>query len=267
MGDRNRILWQDLTSPEIAELAEAGAVVIVPVGSIEQHGPHLPVSVDTIGALEVSRRAAAAIDEFPVLVTPPVWWGVSPHHMGFSGTISLTTDTFIALLTDICRSVAAHGFGHILILNGHGGNAGLVEVIAQRLTEGTSKVWVAAATYFRMIGEQLKAVGESAMGGMSHAGEMETSLLLAVRPSVVHMDRAKDELRKQLTSFSKLDMRSGGTVYYPLDLKRESAYGVLGAPSLATAEKGERILEVAVDKLVSFLREYQALSPRIRDEE
>lgn len=253
------ILWQDLTSPEIGELAEAGAVVIVPVGSIEQHGRHLPVSVDTIGAFEVARRAAATVDEFPVVVTPPVWWGVSPHHMGFPGTISLSTDTLIALLTDICKSVAAHGFERIMILNGHGGNAGLVQVAAQRMTEGSERVWVAAATYFHMIGDDLKELGESELGGMSHAGEMETSLVLAVRPSLVHMDRAEDAPRQRLTSFSKLDMRKGGTVYYPLDLRRDSQHGVLGVPSLAAAEKGEAILDVAVARLVAFLEEYHAL--------
>ncbi len=253
------ILWQNLSSPELGELARMGAVAIVPVGAIEQHGPHLPVGVDTIAASEVARRAAEEIEEFPVVVTPPVWWGVSPHHMGFAGTINLSTDTLIALLTDICRSVSKHGFERILILNGHGGNAGLVEVAAQRLTEGPEKVWVAAATYFRMISEELDAIGESELGGMSHAGEMETSVVLAVQPSLVRMDRAVDEPRRRLTSFTKADARLGGTVYYPLDLRRDSRSGVLGVPGVASAEKGERILQAAVDKLVAFLREYREL--------
>jgi creatinine amidohydrolase len=252
-------LWQDHTSPELGALAQAGAVVIVPVGSIEQHGAHLPVSTDTTAVYEVARQAATQVTEFPVLVAPPVWWGVSPHHMGFPGTISLSTDTFILLMSEICQSIAAHGFQRILILNGHGGNAALVSVIAQRLSEQRPAVWVAAATYFAMLAEDLQTIGESAFGGMSHACEMETSLLLTLRPDLVHMDKVDDFMGQPWTSFFAWDMRQGGTVYYPYDMLRDTRTGVIGAPSLATREKGDRILAAAATKVAAFLREYHAM--------
>lgn len=259
MSNPSSVLWQDHTWPELGELARVGAAVIVPVGSIEQHGPHLPVSVDTTCVYEVARHAAQAVTEFPVLVAPPLWWGISPHHMAFSGTITLSTDTFIAVVTDICRSIASHGFRRILILNGHGGNGAAVSVIAQRLSESQPTLWVAAATYFAMIAEDLNTIGESDFGGMSHACEMETSLMLALRPDLVHMDRAEDDMRGPWTSFFGWDMRTGGTVYYPYDMKRDTNQGVIGAPTLATLDKGQLILTAAATKVANFLREYHAM--------
>lgn len=256
MTDEGPILWEDLCSPDIGRLSDAGAMVIVPVGAIEQHGPHLPVGTDTIGVLEVARRAAVRIESRPVVVVPPVWWGFSPHHMAFSGTISLQSDTFVALLTDLCGSIAANGFLRILILNGHGGNAQLVQLVAQEVMEGHPPVSVAAATYFSMIVDDLKALGESEPGGMAHAGEMETSFMLAVRPDLVRMDQTIDEPYRPSSSYFLSDMRCGGTVYYPPDLRRDTRHGVLGVPTLGTAEKGSAFLEAAVSELVQFLREY-----------
>jgi creatinine amidohydrolase len=251
------ILWQDLTSPELGELAQAGAAVIVPVGAIEQHGPHMPVSTDITSADAVARLAAASIEEFPVLVAPPVWWGVSPHHMAFPGTISLSTETFINLLCEICRSIAAHGFRRILLLNGHGGNAELIGVSAIKLSE--EGLFVAAASYFAMITEDLRVIGESPLGGMSHACEMETSLLLAIRPERVHMDRAVKEMGQGRTSYFTWDMREGHPVFYAYDMKRDSKYGVIGDPTLASAEKGEKILAAAGREVAAFLREFKAM--------
>ena len=257
MAHSHTALWQDLTWPELGEYAQANAVVIVPVGAIEQHGPHLPVSTDITSAYEVARRAAGTITEFPVLVAPPIWWGVSSHHMGYPGTISLSADTFIDLMCDVCRSISVHGFRRILILNGHGGNAEMIAVSAQKLSE--QGVFVAAATYFAMIVDELRAIGESEIGGMSHACEMETSLLLVLCPELVHMDRAVSEMRSAWTSFFSWDMRDPKPVYYAYDMKRDSQHGVIGDPTLATKAKGEQILSAAVDKVASFLREYHAM--------
>ncbi len=259
MAETRSPLWQDYTWPELQALAEAGAAVIVPVGAIEQHGPHLPVSVDSTCVYEVARHAAQAVTEFPVLVAPPVWWGVSPHHMAFAGTITLSTDTFIAVVSDICRSISQHGFRRILILNGHGGNGSVINTIAQRLSEQKPPLWVAAATYFTMIAQDLQTIGESDFGGMSHACEMETSLMLALRPDLVHLDRVEDDMRGPWTSFFGWDMRVGGTVYYPYDMQRDTKQGVIGAPSLATAAKGQAILAAATARVAQFLREYQGM--------
>jgi creatinine amidohydrolase len=252
------IHWQDHTWPELGRLAEAGAAVIVPVGAIEQHGPHLPVSTDITSAWSVAQGAAQSIPDFPVLVAPPVWWGVSPHHMGYPGTISLSIDVFVGLLCDICRSMAHHGFRRILLLNGHGGNAEAVGLAAQRLS--IDGLFVAATTYFGLIVDELRAIGESPLGGMSHACEMETSLLLKLAPDLVHMELAEADMRRAHTSYFTWDMRDPRPVYYAYDMKRDSFKGVIGDPTLATREKGERIYTAAVAHIVAFLHEFHAMA-------
>jgi creatinine amidohydrolase len=257
MAKQQSILWQDFTSPELGALADAGAVVIVPIGAIEQHGPHLPVSTDITCAFAVAQGAAMAIDEFPVVVAPPVSWGVSPHHMGFPGTITLSIEVFVGLLCDICRSIARHGFRRILLINGHGGNAEAVGVAAQQLSiEG---IFVAATTYFGLIVDELRAIGESPLGGMSHACEMETSLLLKLCPELVHMELAAPDVRQGHTSFFTWDMRDPKPIYFAYDMKRDSNQGVIGDPTLATLEKGALIYAAAIEKTAAFLREYRAM--------
>ena len=115
--------WSRLRAEELRRLAAEDAIVIVPVASQEQHGPHLPVQIDTLLCTEVARRAARRVAEHrPIVVLPPVWTGLSEHHMAFGGTITLDFPAFLALLRGICLSLKRHGFRRILLLNGHGGN-------------------------------------------------------------------------------------------------------------------------------------------------
>lgn len=118
-----KILWEEMRQTEFEELAKANAVVIIPVGSTEQHGNHLPVNTDMNACYASAQRAAQSINEFSVLVLPPIWMGFSPHHMAYLGSITLKYHTFVEVLTQVVASVHAHGFKKILILNGHGGNA------------------------------------------------------------------------------------------------------------------------------------------------
>jgi creatinine amidohydrolase/Fe(II)-dependent formamide hydrolase-like protein len=106
---------------EIAEAAREGAVVIVPMGAIEQHGPHLPLNTDIYDALAIAQRAAELVEEFPVLVAPPIWWGLSNEHMDLPGTINVRLETLTAVVSDVCHSIHAHGFDKIVLLSGHGG--------------------------------------------------------------------------------------------------------------------------------------------------
>src|SRR5439155_3312950 len=118
------VYWQKLRRPEIAAARDAGAVVLLPVGSTEQHGAHLAVDMDAMGATAVSARAAEQVTEFPVLVAPTVWSGYSPHHMENPGTITLPFDTFAAVLTDVVDSIMRPGFRHVFLINAPGGNIG-----------------------------------------------------------------------------------------------------------------------------------------------
>ncbi len=123
--------WEEMTSPQLAELDRDRTVLVLPLGSVEQHGRHMPVGTDTMLAQEVALAAAAKAGETVVL--PPPWYGFSAHHMRFAGSITLGADTLMRVAEDIVGSVVQHGFRRILIVNGHGGNGGVIDVLASTL--------------------------------------------------------------------------------------------------------------------------------------
>jgi len=224
-----KVLWQELRRTEIEEAAKDDAVVIIPVRSTEQHGNHLPVNTDTNCCFTIAQRAAQAVDEFPVLVLPPVWTGYSPHHMEHPGTITLKYDTFVELLTQIAACVHAHGFKKILFLNGHGGNSAIIASLPFKLAaeEGISAM---AYTYWNIspTDEVMEAISEADKGFIGHSGEMETSLQLYLQPELVDMN----------------------SVIW--------TSGVCGDPTKGSREKGERIFETAVNALIRLLRHYHS---------
>lgn len=228
-----KVLWETLRRTEFPACVEAGAVVVIPVGAMEQHGNHLPINTDTDCCFQIARAAAEAADDFPVLVLPPVWAGYSPHHMKLphgEGSITLSYHTFAEVLTDIAASVYAHGFRRILFLNGHGGNMPLVESIRLKLVEEKNIPSVHGFTYWLLPGvpEAMRAMSETDKGSIGHSGEFETSLQLFLQPELV------DTAAAEWTS------------------------GVQGNPAAGTREKGERVFRVVVDALVELLRRYRA---------
>jgi creatinine amidohydrolase len=224
-----KVLWQELRRPEFEQAVKADAVVIIPVGSTEQHGNHLPIDTDANCCFTIAQRAAQAVDEFPVLVLPPIWTGYSPHHMAYPGTITLKYHTFVELLTQVAASVHAHGFSKILFLNGHGGNSPVIAAMRTKLAdeEGISAI---GYTYWEMpsVPEEMATVSQSDKGFIGHAGEIETSLQLYLQPQLVDMDAA---------------------VWVP---------GLWGDPSTGAREKGERIINAAVNALANIVRDYHS---------
>ena len=196
---------------------------------MEQHGNHLPVNTDANCCLEIAKRAAQAIDEFPLLVLPPIWTGYSPHHMTYPGSITLRYHTFVELLTQVATSVHAHGFRKILFLNGHGGNSAIVAAMRIKLA-AEERLSCIATTYWDLpsVSEQIKKVSQSDKGFIGHGGEIETSLQLYLQPELVDQ---------------------GAATWVP---------GLWGDPSTGAREKGESIVKIVVDALVKFLREYHS---------
>jgi creatinine amidohydrolase len=185
--------WWKLKAHELRALAERGATVIMPVGSMEQHGPHLPVQVDALLAGEVSRRAAEHLaPRVPVVVTPTVWMGLAEHHMSFGGTFTLDFDAYQAVLRCLCRSVDRHGFPRIFILNGHGGNVSALGVIASALAHEL-RAKVATVTYWHLK-ETIAQFGRilEHQDNVLHAGEAESSMLLALVPELVDQDAMRN---------------------------------------------------------------------------
>jgi creatinine amidohydrolase len=156
--------------------------------------------------------------------------------------------------------VHKHGFRKILILNGHGGNEALVGAVAQRLVE--EAIYVATTTYWRPLAAEIKELGRSPIGGMGHACELESSLMLATRPQLVDMALAVDAPGEGLTSFFSRDFRAPGSVGYPLVFPQDSPSGVRGLPSYASAETGEKLLAAAVARLGQFLKEFAQIPER-----
>jgi creatinine amidohydrolase len=257
-GDK---LWE-LRWNEVAALDRRSTLIIQPTGAIEQHGHHLPIDTDIFNSTNIALRAAAAVNARgagKVLVAPPLWWGTSPHHLAYPGTISLRMETMSAVLVDICASLAKHGFYRILFLNGHGGNVGVLTATALRISEEVG-ITPAVASYWGLIRDTLRSLGESANGGMGHACEMETSMQLHFRAERVALDQARLDMPRQLTSFSCVDFRDPGPVMIPWDFMRDSKTGAMGDPTKASGDKGGKIIDAAVDRVVALAGELLALT-------
>jgi creatinine amidohydrolase len=243
----NRLTW--------AEMNEAIArqpVVILPTGSTEQHGRHLPLDVDLCltesVCLEVGKRAAGK-----VLVLPSIPYGLNLHHIDFPGTIHIEPEVFIAFGLNVTKSVAYHGFEKFLLVNGHGSNAPLVDLVARRTTLETNSL-AAACHYFSLAVEEFKKIKDTEV--IAHADEFETSLYLHLAAERVQMDKASaadDVMGKYLSSDS-----TSAYVRFNDYWSRWTDLGVHGDARTATAEKGKVIFETTVARMLELVDEWRA---------
>ena len=248
------VMWQEIFRAELEATLEQRPVVIVPVGSIEQHGPHCPHDVDISVPFHLAIAAADAIADFPVIVAPPITYGFTHYNMGEIGTITLCLETFIAVLNDVARSIWANGFRRIIMLNGHGGNEQPNWSAAVKIAE--DDVWVLALTYWHMAEAELAAWSEADEGSIGHAGEWETSLQLHLREHLVDMNRAvHDPWRRKFTGEQTSQFAN-----FP-ERRREMEHGVMGNPLVASKEKGGRLFNVLMERLIETCREYHAIEP------
>lgn len=249
--------WAGKTYAEVVKLAERDdSILVVPVGSLEQHGYHLPVVTDTVLADAAAQAGAERTsDDIPILVAPPVVVGYSPHHLPFGGTMTLEVDTFISSLREMAQSAVGNGFDSLLFVNGHTGNESLMSSAVSAIGVKHPDVRPYGLTYFRLVAPFIDEIRESDVGGMGHGGEFETSLLLHLRPDLVREDQVTKNYRDEPHDQATQDMFRGG----PLNLYRPfteySSSGVVGDPTLASAEKGERIYEILGEELEALLTE------------
>jgi creatinine amidohydrolase len=251
---RDEFRWQGLRRGDIDRLAHADATVIVPLGAVEQHGDHLPLDTDSYTA-EVLACRAAEHAPFPVLVAPTIWWGVSGHWMRFPGTIWVSPTTLETLIVEICSSIAAHGFRRILLLNGHAGNLGALHGSCTRLA--AVGVRAAGVHYWSLAGHALERLSRVDGGRIGHAGEIETSLQLHLRPDSVGPLPA-DSTATRLPR-SVLPPAFADAVIMPPDPASESPTGVYGDPSSATAQLGAQAADAIVARLVEFLAAFRTV--------
>ena len=251
------MLLESLTWPQLRELD--GRVFVAPLGALEQHGRHLPLTTDAIIISEIARRVEARLANQVVLL-PTQWLGHSPHHARF-GCVSLHLRPYMELVGGICRSLAGMGARKILLLNGHGGNDAPCRAALCELKTQLRDVRIAFASYWSLASEAFARIRTSPPGGVGHACEMETSVMLAIRPDLVRMEDAVDDGTFRETSrYRVLDMLRPQPYYMVRDFDELSESGTLGMPSHASAEKGEQFLAAAADGAAQFLAEFASWS-------
>ncbi|NTF45478.1 creatininase family protein [Rhizobium rhizogenes] len=231
-----------MTSPDAKMLSESGPkrpVAILPVGAVEQHGPHLPLGVDIWLAHAVA--LAAAEGKETMRVCEPLAYGSSHHHRAFAGTMSLSPDTFIAVLVDLCTCLYEDGFLPV-ILNGHGGNRAAMQVAITKL--GQRGITSAGFTYFDLIADVANEVLPDAAGGTGHACALETSLMMHVIPASVRESLIPEGTTPPSWPDPHLFAGAAVTVWRPFETIRDN--GVIGTPSQASRQAGETLFAAAV---------------------
>ena len=234
-------IFAELTQPEIAAQLKRNPLVILPAGSVEQHGPHLPTGTDTLAANTIGHAVAERMDG---LVLPGTPLGVTPMHMPFEGTLTLTPDTYMRVVTETCVSTARHGAKYLLILNWHEGNIPSLAIAAEALhREHGMTVLTVQACY---VAEELYGGG---CNGLTHGGEIEALAVLAQRPDLVHLDRI--EYSSDHQHGHKMDRLRRTRSYQPVltDIRSIAPTGWFGSPHHATAEKGHRMLADIADAI------------------
>ena len=254
--------YEELTWPEIREAIAQQPVVLLPFGTVEDHGTHLPLNTDNVIVeaicLEAARRAPGEM-----LVMPLVAYGLDEHHMDFPGTVSVGISTLIETVADVAISVARHGFTHILVVNGHGSNASITDLAARRVVLETGAICGAmspnAAIDPTLAEPAFSQMRRSAPGGVAHAGEYETAMMLHLRPDLVQMDKAVREMGQIKLKYFNWDHPEPSILSWQDWWSRMSESGVCGDPTVATAEFGEVLFETTVENFIAFVHEFRTI--------
>jgi creatinine amidohydrolase len=249
--------YEEHTWPELKELARRDdLVVVIPTATLEDHGHHLPVDTDARLVTAIAERAVAAAGD-QALLFPTQVHGYTPHHMDFPGSVTLRWNVFVESLLDQGRSLCHHGFDRILFVNGHGSNQPLVDVAA-RLIGVEHRNAVCGSCFYLQSAEAKRVIAEvrdsPVPGGMAHACELETSLYLALAPELVQMDKAVREIPDWDSEYVWLDWSDGPLQVWP-HWSGLSRSGVVGDATVATADKGKRLLSAAVDEIRAYIAE------------
>jgi creatinine amidohydrolase len=246
------VRWADLA-------ALSRRTFVVPLGSLEQHGPHLPVFTDSLIVSHVARRVEELRTE-EIVMLPVQWLGHSPHHRRF-GCVSLDFTPYVEMIRGICRSLVQIGARKILLLNGHGGNDTPCKAAQRELKsefEDLHDLYIVYAAYWNLAADRFNQIRSSPTGGMGHACEMETSILLAKNSALVDMPKARQGGPGPQMGYRVTDMLKPLPFSLISEFDEISENGVIGMPEMASPEKGEQFLEAAGDAVVSLLDEMRA---------
>lgn len=244
------VQWNRLTAAELRDLAARDAIVLLPVASTEQHGPHLATGVDMFLGMEGCKRIAEMVSKHrPCVVAPPVWMGLAEHHVDLGGTFSLPLTVWHTLLRELCRSILRAGFKKILLVNSHGGNISALNALTVDLSKeldtqiATTTLYVIASESGAYAGilEDQKVV--------MHACEAETSMMMVVAPDCVRRDKLGEAVGPSMTREGALSR----PLHVWKSFKALSPSGVVGDARRATAAKGEKLLDIAAQGIADAL--------------
>jgi creatinine amidohydrolase len=248
-----------LTWKQVDALPRESTLLVLPTAAIEQHGHHLPLATDTlINNLLLGKALAQLPSELPIYALPPVCYGKSNEHLGFPGTLSVSAQTFLAVVRDLGASIAASGFKKVVLYNTHGGNASLVDVLARDLR---AEFGLRTFSLFGSPGPAFEGVSTQERTYGFHAGEIETAFLLHAAPELVHPDRYTSNYIARIDEPGLLKPESSSANF--AWLTRDIApSGVMGDPSPATAEHGEQWSNEAAARIAEILLAMYNFAPK-----
>ncbi|CAN5890022.1 creatininase family protein [soil metagenome] len=240
--------FAELTAPEIRDIDRAGTLVVAPIAACEQHSQHLPTLTDSIlvGAVAEGLERTRSIE---VLLLPVLWLGASQHHLPFGGTLTATLPTYEQMLVDLIAPLLRGGFRRVLLLNGHGGNIDPLHVALRRLDVEFPEAILTGAAYWELAEAEIAALCEGPRKSVGHACEVETSLMLHLRPDLVRLDRIAKE---------PPDISLAG-LFWARDFSRRTRQGAIGYPEHADAGRGRLMLEAIIERVVHTADEVSRL--------
>ena len=260
--------WADLTTTDLVALDRSRIIAVLPVAATEQHGPHLPLSVDTDlvdGVVNACLPHLAS--DAPVLFLPTQTVGLSPEHARFAGTLTLKPETVIRLWTDIGESVAASGVKKLVLLNAHGGQVSVMDIVARDLRARLGML-VYSVSWFNLPltdaqGRDVNALFSAQEHRFGvHAGDVETSMMLALRPERVLMDRAQDFRSTSQDRAERFPILGNGkSAKLGWQMQDYNPHGAAGNAAAATADKGQALLDASGRALAQLLSEIDQLPP------
>jgi len=272
---RKKYFLSDITSTAAKKWLEKTDIILLPAGSFEQHGSHLPLTTDAIQALMLACGIAEKAD---LPVGPLIWAGLSPYHMGMSGTITLRYETYVNLVYDVCRSLIHHGFNKIIVSLSHHGNLAAMSHVARKVRYETGALVIifSGAVIAQKAASQLFEVPpDEKRQKVRHGGERETSRILYWNPDLVDLGHAKShkietppELPESLKALSHASIGYAEAEFdLPLEFNEVTSIGTLGDPGQASAEKGRILLETVADYYSKAIQEIRKIPVHVKNRE
>jgi creatinine amidohydrolase len=257
VGGETVMIWQELISRDFDRI-DRRTPVLLPVAAVEQHGPHLPLATDRL----IVEHFAAELDSRlgdRVLVLPSVPVGCSEHHMEFAGSLTLSHETFLSAAKEYLHSAWRHGFRNFFVLNAHGGNQGVCQILLEQFGSEHADCQTVVATWWRVAADALVALNETGPGGVGHACEFETSLMLHIAPELVRTDAIEPRANVPTYDWAEADLLRSPRAALFRTMKQMTPTGAYGEPAAATAEKGKRITDIVCEALIAILAEMSGI--------